>query len=53
MAVLQVGAAMSFMLCLVQLLFSCQDGHKNTIHSKLNDSTCADFLVLRNLDNYQ
>ena len=30
-----------------------QDGHKNTNHSKLNDSTCADFLALRNLDNYQ
>ena len=30
-----------------------QDGHKNTNHSKLNDSTCADFMALRNLDNYQ
>ena len=29
-----------------------QGGHKNTNHSKLNYSTCAD-LALRNLDNYQ
>ena len=51
-AVLQVGAAVSFMLCLVQLFF-LQDWHKSINHSKLNSSTCSDFLALLNLDNYQ
>ena len=30
-----------------------QDGHENTNYSNLNDSTCADCMALRNLDNYQ
>ena len=31
----------------------CQDGHKNTNHSELNDSLCVEIMALRNLDNYQ
>ena len=33
--------------------FPYQDGHKDINHSKLNDSTCAGFMALGNLDNYQ
>ena len=56
-AVLQVVFVMSFMLCLVHFILvflsPYQDGYKSTNHSKLNDSTCADFMALINLDNYQ
>ena len=30
-----------------------QDWHKSINHSKLNGSTCPDFMALLNLDNYQ
>ena len=47
LAVLLVGTAVWFLLCLVQS--SYQDGHKSTNHSKLHDSRCADFMALINL----
>ena len=52
-AVLQVGAAVFYAVPCAASFSPYQDGHKNTNHSKLNDSTCADFMALRNLDNYQ
>ena len=43
------------LLCCVLCSFfsTYQDGHKSTNHSKLNDSTCADLMILINLGNYQ
>ena len=49
----QVGTAVSFMLCLVQLFSLNQEGNKSTNHSKLNGSTCAGFTSLIKLDNCQ
>ena len=49
-AVLQVGADVFYAVPCTPFF---SPYHKNTNQSKLNDSKCADFLALRNLDNYQ